>query len=508
LYLWIFYVGRVQSHTISLEVQMKKNLLLLLIVSALLCTTAFGQTYEVPPAGKYVNSSVEMAPQVKPEIPMDWPWAGFYPLAIVAPTGLAYDGQYFWIPDWAAGSRPCYLYKVNTSTGVIEGTIPAPSLWPGGITFDGSHLWVTDYISGAQIFKVDPATGTVIASYPINYSSFWAGVAWDGQYLYYGITAGTIYQIDPATGVQMNSWPVPGGEISGLTYHDGYFYYSDSYNYMLHKMDTNFNIVESSPAYVQSWLGGVEVAEGYLWNVDYSNDDLHYYELANPNVIIDLTYVSGSPVPAGGGNLVFDVFVENASGSAQDFDAWLESAYEGGIPTTLVLRSFTNYMSGWTINRPGMFYPISGTWSAGNYTFTGKVGINPATAWDESGFPFVKSGADAIPGFKPFPVDGAPNPFDIIETEQLQTTSYKLLTNYPNPFNPSTLIRYSLEAATNVELAVYDISGREVARLINGYRSAGSHEVSFDASHLGSGIYLARFTAGDFTQTQKLVLVK
>jgi hypothetical protein len=79
---------------------------------------------------------------------------------------------------------------------------------------------------------------------------------------------------------------------------------------------------------------------------------------------------------------------------------------------------------------------------------------------------------------------------------------------YPNPFNPSTTLSFSLPEATEVQLTVYDISGREVARLVNGWRNAGAHEVTFDGSRLASGIYLASLQAGDFSQIQKMALVK
>jgi hypothetical protein len=55
---------------------------------------------------------------------------------------------------------------------------------------------------------------------------------------------------------------------------------------------------------------------------------------------------------------------------------------------------------------------------------------------------------------------------------------------------------------------VYDLAGREVATLVNGWREAGSHEVTFDASHLASGLYFARIQAGDYTEVMKMMLVK
>ncbi len=77
------------------------------------------------------------------------------------------------------------------------------------------------------------------------------------------------------------------------------------------------------------------------------------------------------------GNLDFDVYMSNDDTQAYDLDVWLESSYEGGTPSTLVMRTFTGYQAGWAINRPGMFFPVSGAWAAGNYVFGGKVGNNP-----------------------------------------------------------------------------------------------------------------------------------
>jgi len=225
-------------------------------------------------------------------------------------------------------------------------------------------------------------------------------------------------------------------------------------------------------------------------------------------VTVDLTYLSGSPVPAGGGNIFYDLFVENISGAVQNFDGWLEIAYEGGTPTTVILRVFNNYQPGWTINRPNTYYPIPGNYPAGNYTFAGKVGVHPDVAWDESSFPFVKSGVSDGSDFVPYAVADAPNPFEVIDSEPQRASNFDLLSAYPNPFNPTTVLSYSLQTAGQTTLNIFDIQGREVAALVVSYRDAGIHEVTFDASGLSSGIYLAKLTAGTTTTTAKLMLIK
>jgi hypothetical protein len=94
------------------------------------------------------------------------------------------------------------------------------------------------------------------------------------------------------------------------------------------------------------------------------------------------------------------------------------------------------------------------------------------------------------------------------EPPALAPAEYTLMQNFPNPFNPSTTIGYSLPQRSQVQLFVYNILGEQVAELVNGEVEAGSHEVRFDGSRLASGVYIYRLRAGDFVQTKKLVLLQ
>ncbi len=95
-----------------------------------------------------------------------------------------------------------------------------------------------------------------------------------------------------------------------------------------------------------------------------------------------------------------------------------------------------------------------------------------------------------------------------IAVEKSTGSGFYLEQAYPNPFNPTTTLTYNLPANGHVTLKVYDILGREVATLIDGYQDVGIHSASFDGSSLSSGIYFYRITAPGVNQVKKMILIK
>lgn len=90
----------------------------------------------------------------------------------------------------------------------------------------------------------------------------------------------------------------------------------------------------------------------------------------------------------------------------------------------------------------------------------------------------------------------------------LKVNEYDLAQNYPNPFNPSTVIKYQLPKDGYVTLKIYDILGREIATLVNEFKSQGRYNATFNGSNFASGVYIYQLKAGDFVANKKLILMK
>jgi hypothetical protein len=87
-------------------------------------------------------------------------------------------------------------------------------------------------------------------------------------------------------------------------------------------------------------------------------------------------------------------------------------------------------------------------------------------------------------------------------------TNYLLTQNFPNPFNPTTKIRYSVPKSSDVVIKVYDVLGNEIEILVNEEKPAGIYEITWYAEGLPSGVYFYQLRAGSFVETKKMVLMK
>lgn len=104
--------------------------------------------------------------------------------------------------------------------------------------------------------------------------------------------------------------------------------------------------------------------------------------------------------------------------------------------------------------------------------------------------------------------DGTEKSIGKVYFEYKKPSVYTLEQNFPNPFNPSTKIAFYVPEAGNVKLTIYNILGLKVKELVNGYMSEGNHEVAFDAKGLASGCYIYTLSAGSYSKTMKMTLLR
>jgi photosystem II stability/assembly factor-like uncharacterized protein len=97
---------------------------------------------------------------------------------------------------------------------------------------------------------------------------------------------------------------------------------------------------------------------------------------------------------------------------------------------------------------------------------------------------------------------------DIVYINNISLANFTLYQNFPNPFNPTTTLEYSLPVKCQVQLVVFNALGEEVIQLVNEVKEAGKYAIDLNANYLPSGVYLYKLQAGDFLQTKKMVLMK
>ena len=410
------------------------------------------------------------------------------------------DGGYIFVGytnSYGAGLNDVYLVKTNSL---------GDTLWTrtyGGIASDvGNSVQQTDdggYIIGGQTLSYGAGGNDV---YLIKADST-GNSLWENAFGFTGSDVGS--------SVQQTS---DGGYIVA-----GHAYYAGTTGYDIFAVKTNS---------VGDWLwtanyGGTETefgngvqqtADGGYILIGYTNsygaggNDFFVVRLEAeiPPLTITLTPVNPPiQIPPGGGNFQFDLLIENTTDSALTFDAWTLIVFPNGLEYPLLLRPGLTLPAGGILQRE-LNQNIPSRALPGNYTNVGNVGIYPDSITCTDSFPFVKLAGDGSPandlGWVVWGWEGE-GTLGVTLPEE-----FTLQQPYPNPFNPSTVLSFELREAGLVKLTVYDITGREVAKLVNGQMPAGAHSVTFNGSDLASGVYMVRLEAGDFQQTQKLLLVK
>lgn len=235
-----------------------------------------------------------------------------------------------------------------------------------------------------------------------------------------------------------------------------------------------------------------------------------YFRQAPPNNIQLMPHANLIILPPEGGTISYDAWIYNLSDTNVYLDTWVYACV-AGIGRYGPFHTYENVRvrPGSCLGKNNLHKSVPPMAPAGEYSYVAYIGDFGHGVIDSSYFTFTKLGT---PGGKDLGWLARGDWFDAeVSAFQRQTvipTLWALMQNHPNPFNAKTTINYQLPVANHVKLEVYNLLGRKVAILVDERQEAGYRSVVWDASEVSSGLYFYKLTAGEFTETRKMILVK
>jgi hypothetical protein len=219
-----------------------------------------------------------------------------------------------------------------------------------------------------------------------------------------------------------------------------------------------------------------------------------YFDQSTPDLVVSLTpYGTPIIIHESGGEFEFNFRVDfNEIPPSFTFQAWFmlqapDSSWSGPVMGPIPLPA----------QEPGTYIEFDTTYvvepglHTGTYLFESRIGLYPNWVWDTDAFTFeiVEDSTSVNPNKN--------TPY-----------TFLLLSNYPNPFNSTTQISFTLPITSKVTLNIYNITGRYIMTLLDGWFDAGAHSVTFDGSNLSSGIYFYELATEENSMVRKAILLK
>lgn len=406
----------------------------------------------------------------------------------VAPDGTPYVG----FADGANSNKPTAMSYTGGTWSVV-GT--------AGFTAVAADQDFAVSPSGEPYFALRSNTGSQQASVMRYHSGAWELVGvqnFSANTAYYIQIAfapdGTPYVVYVDNGVKVmkytGSWTAVGSGISSV-------YTSPSQPQLAFSSDGTPYVV-----YLQGTLEAVKKYVSGEWRF------VGMATITTSNSSYPMLAISSSGVP-------YECHSETGLGNKATLRRFTTSA---GAPLPVELTVFTAERIGsgvllrWSTagEHSNVGFSVEQRRASGRWETIGSVEGHGTTDQPQS-YRFTAAGGPEATAFRLQQIDrdGRTHTSPEVELSALLTPgSVSLSQNYPQPFNPTTTIRFAVPKFGPVTLRVYDLLGKEVAELVNGEIAAGEHAVTFDASHLSSGVYLYQLRSGSTSITKRMALIR
>ncbi len=219
----------------------------------------------------------------------------------------------------------------------------------------------------------------------------------------------------------------------------------------------------------------------FITNINVTMDSIHYVNLSDLEIII--THQNGLDFSS----VTNDTLIYQAGGTGANFIE-TELTDSASVPIANGTAPFT-----------GMFKP--------SHPLSLFNNLDPSGKWVLSIYDRTAGHSGTLDAWT-LTVDMAPSLISVRPVSNQVPKTFGLMQNYPNPFNPNSKIKFQISELSNTKLVVYDMLGREVSTLVNEQLKPGTYEADFDGSKYSSGVYFYQLSAGDFSQTKKMILIK
>jgi hypothetical protein len=295
--------------------------------------------------------------------------------------GLAWDGTYLWASD----NSNDYVYQLDPSDGSILTSFRAPpGSYPNDMTWDGVYLWVA-VNNGDTIFQIT-TSGTIVKSFPSPYTGP-DGLAWDGEYLWHtDFNSGLLYKLDPADGTVLASYSAV--SPNGAAFDGRYVWYVDNQSHLFYKVDpATGGLIETVPS-PSGNPRGLTFDGTYLWVSETSSDSIFQIDIG---LGVFVTLTPDATIVERGGTLGYTVEVTNNTAEGQTFQYWSDVYLWTGEPykKNPVFGPKTVTIGAYKTKSGHVSHKVPNKAPLRTYTLCGRIGWHPDDVWDEDCFEFT-----------------------------------------------------------------------------------------------------------------------